>query len=352
MGVSKTKDSVTGPLHLALDITNKCNYRCLHCYNASGENCVVDNELTDEEVLELINQISKIKPHTFCFCGGEPLLRKDLIVNCAEILYRNGVSAISAVSNGYYLTEEIADELVQAHVSGIQISLDGFSKNSCFELRQNVDAFSRAVRAIKILSKYRDKISIGVAFCPTKFNTGEFEAVYNFCKANGVRQLRVQPLMIIGRASKHVEEIKPSDEQYVQLIRKIYELNKSSIQVVSNEKKHVLYKNPICIEWGDPLDHIFRYREGNDSCYTTMSIKANGDIAPSPYLPLSIGNIRCHTLQEYWDSGYPKIWKLPILKKMASTLNTVDDMQCDSMGYNTWIDRDYSCDIIDEHLME
>lgn len=100
MGVSKTKDSVTGPLHLALDITNKCNYRCLHCYNASGENCVVDNELTDEEVLELINQISKIKPHTFCFCGGEPLLRKDLIVNCAEILYRNGVSAISAVSNG------------------------------------------------------------------------------------------------------------------------------------------------------------------------------------------------------------------------------------------------------------
>lgn len=55
MGVSKTKDSVTGPLHLALDITNKCNYRCLHCYNASGENCVVDNELTDEEVLELIN---------------------------------------------------------------------------------------------------------------------------------------------------------------------------------------------------------------------------------------------------------------------------------------------------------
>ena len=65
MGVSKTKDSVTGPLHLALDITNKCNYRCLHCYNASGENCVVNNELTDEEVLELINQISKIKPHTF-----------------------------------------------------------------------------------------------------------------------------------------------------------------------------------------------------------------------------------------------------------------------------------------------
>lgn len=228
----------------------------------------------------------------------------------------------------------------------------GFQKVVVFELRQNVDAFSRAVRAIEILSKYKDEISIGVAFCPTKFNTGEFEAVYNFCKANGVRQLRVQPLMIIGRASKHVEEIKPSDEQYVQLIRKIYELNKSSIQVVSNEKKHVLYKNPICIEWGDPLDHIFRYREGNDSCYTTMSIKANGDIAPSPYLPLSIGNIRCHTLQEYWDSGYPKIWKLPILKKMASTLNTVDDMQCDSMGYNTWIDRDYSCDIIDEHLME
>ena len=101
-----------------------------------------------------------------------------------------------------------------------------------------------------------------------------------------------------------------------------------------------------------PTEKKRKYRHISICCYTTMSIKANGDIAPSPYLPLSIGNIRCHTLQEYWDSGYPKIWKLPILKKMASTLNTVDDMQCDSMGYNTWIDRDYSCDIIDEHLME
>ena len=112
------------------------------------------------------------------------------------------------------------------------------------------------------------------------------------------------------------------------------------------------YTSPIIEEFDDPTDTF----KDNEFVYTYAILAVVGVVAitfaPSPYLPLSIGNIRCHTLQEYWDSGYPKIWKLPILKKMASTLNTVDDMQCDSMGYNTWIDRDYSCDIIDEHLME
>lgn len=39
------------PHQVSFDITNKCNLRCLHCFNSSGENDVVKNELSDEEVL-------------------------------------------------------------------------------------------------------------------------------------------------------------------------------------------------------------------------------------------------------------------------------------------------------------
>ena len=44
------RDSIIGPYQIALDITNRCNYRCLHCYNASGENSVCGDELSDDEV--------------------------------------------------------------------------------------------------------------------------------------------------------------------------------------------------------------------------------------------------------------------------------------------------------------
>ncbi|MCX6087686.1 MAG: hypothetical protein NTV78_00685, partial [Caldiserica bacterium] len=50
-----------GPYQMSFDITNKCNFRCLHCYNRSGENPVIEKELTDAEVIEFAKDLSKIK---------------------------------------------------------------------------------------------------------------------------------------------------------------------------------------------------------------------------------------------------------------------------------------------------
>lgn len=80
------RDLIVGPHQISFDITNKCNLRCLHCYNSSGENLASQNELTDQEVLDFIDEFKSIKLLNFCFCGGEPLLRKELIVEAAKRL--------------------------------------------------------------------------------------------------------------------------------------------------------------------------------------------------------------------------------------------------------------------------
>ncbi|WKV08557.1 hypothetical protein PQ743_04895 [Thermoanaerobacterium thermosaccharolyticum] len=41
---------LVGPHELAFDITNNCNLRCLHCYNASGENNVINNESKEMKI--------------------------------------------------------------------------------------------------------------------------------------------------------------------------------------------------------------------------------------------------------------------------------------------------------------
>lgn len=47
-----------GPHQMAFDITNKCNLRCLHCFNSSGENAIINDELTDYEVVEFIHFVT------------------------------------------------------------------------------------------------------------------------------------------------------------------------------------------------------------------------------------------------------------------------------------------------------
>ncbi|MEW6482827.1 MAG: 4Fe-4S cluster-binding domain-containing protein [bacterium] len=62
-----------GPHQFAFDLTNRCNFRCLHCFNLSGKNWIVKDELNDDEVLEFIRDVADLKPFNLCFCGGEPL---------------------------------------------------------------------------------------------------------------------------------------------------------------------------------------------------------------------------------------------------------------------------------------
>jgi len=48
-----------GPLQVCIDITNRCNLRCLHCFNRSGENVGgrFEQELTETELLRLADDI-------------------------------------------------------------------------------------------------------------------------------------------------------------------------------------------------------------------------------------------------------------------------------------------------------
>lgn len=56
-----------------LEITSKCNLRCLHCYNESG---ILKNEISFELFKRLIDEFDE-KPD-ITFSGGEPLLHPDI----------------------------------------------------------------------------------------------------------------------------------------------------------------------------------------------------------------------------------------------------------------------------------
>ncbi len=144
------------------------------------------------------------------------------------------------------------------------------------------NAFQYAIDAISCFREVGVK-ELSIAFTPTAFNCSEFEETFYLAKKLGVLEVRIQPLMILGRAQIHLKELVPTPLQYRQLVRTINRL----------QEKY----GPGSIEWGDPVDHLIRFRTLAQHCINHLSIHANGDIAPSPYIPLTVGNIRKHSIQ-------------------------------------------------------
>ena len=66
------------PLSAHLDITWRCNERCVHCYlDHDGK-----DEMSTAEIKDVIRQLADCGTFFLSISGGEPLLRRD----CFEIL--------------------------------------------------------------------------------------------------------------------------------------------------------------------------------------------------------------------------------------------------------------------------
>lgn len=66
--------------YVTLDITNKCNLNCKHCYNKLkySENSNY-RQLSNKEIINLINILHKNNCEGINFLGGEPLIREDMV---------------------------------------------------------------------------------------------------------------------------------------------------------------------------------------------------------------------------------------------------------------------------------
>lgn len=321
------------PLQVQFDITNKCNFRCLHCYNKSGENEACHDELTDSEVIALFADFAKMRPFNICFCGGEPLLRKELILTVSHKV-KGFVPNLSIVTNGYLLDEKVLTQLIDSGINRIQLSIDGITKKTHEYLRGKKESLDRVFNALDSCIKSGKLKELLICFTPTSFNVCEFPQLVDCLVLKGVNKIRVQPLMLTGRAETHVEQIKPKQYQYDQLFN-YFEIAKRKYGENS-------------VEWGDPVDHIIRFRQYLSKLCTNLIIKSNGNIVASPYIPISFGNIRRHGIEKYWATGLEKIWQHPKLQSYASKINVVDDIGKHVDGFPLlWDENDLDLDIIE-----
>ena len=128
-------------------ITGKCNYNCLHCFNAADAAPLM-SEFTLEEAEKLLDEAEKCGINAFTITGGEPMLHKHFF-EILEGIYRRGMFVEELNTNGYYINQEALDRMKAIGCNPlIKISFDGIGHHDW--LRNKKGAEEDALRAIRL----------------------------------------------------------------------------------------------------------------------------------------------------------------------------------------------------------
>lgn len=110
--------------YLRISITDRCNLRCMYCMPALGIAHKPQSQiLSFEEIQAIVNAAAGLGIKKIRLTGGEPLLRKDLLLLIKNLKSINGLKEITLTTNGVYLSE-YAYLLKKAGLDRINISLD------------------------------------------------------------------------------------------------------------------------------------------------------------------------------------------------------------------------------------
>lgn len=132
---------------LRLSLTDRCNYRCSHCYASAGKSFT---DMSFDLFTKIIDDLSPVCGNDAMvqLLGGEPLLYPQLKEAIGYVVHK-GYSC-SLTTNGALLTPDMAQLLSESGIQKVNVSLDGIETfhNS---MRGSDRAFLSVMEALKNL---------------------------------------------------------------------------------------------------------------------------------------------------------------------------------------------------------
>jgi len=315
-------------LYLFWESTLNCNFYCDHCGSSAGRKNY-NNELTSEEIISVFRNISeKYNPKkiTIAVTGGEPLLRNDLpriMAEAKKLGFNWGL-----VTNGFLLTKKKINELKEAGMSTVTVSIDGIGTTHD-NLRKKPGSYKKAIEGIELLAKADFIEHIQITTTINKINVNELDKMYEEFSKLPIQSWRVMNVDPIGRAELN-EKLLLDKESFKKLICFIAEKRKKKGLKVTYDCSGYLGMYE-----GKVRDNYFYCLTG----ICVASILHDGDIFVCPNVPrnkvLIQGNIRKDNFVDIWENKYQTFRDKNRTKcKKCSDCNNWDE--CLGNGYHLW----------------
>lgn len=228
--------------YLFWECTLRCNLNCRHC----GSDCLKSSNIPDMPVADFAKVLDDIKAKntaehmTICITGGEPLIRTDLEEAGKEIIKRGFYWGI--VTNGMLFTPKRFISLVNAGMTSLSFSIDGFEKEHTY-LRVNPNSYKKVCDGIKTVvdfrKQYGNRVVFDVITCVHKGNLDILRELRDDLIERGVEQWRIFSIFPEGRAAENDLSLTP--EEYKQLLDFIVETRQ-----YKDEKGRSIHLNYSC----------------------------------------------------------------------------------------------------------
>lgn len=303
----KEEEYLDTPLGAQLELTYKCNHKCIHCYNNSADSMWdYDGMLTVDEWRQVCNQLNELGIVQCVVSGGEPLMMGEQLFDIMDVLHKNKVKIVF-ISNGMLLDEEKVKKLSKYKYDWFQLSIDGCSPET-YKTMRGVDGFEKAINAIYLLRK--ENIPVTIAHAVTKVNFQELENMVDFSFQMGAIKLVISPFELVGRAITNSSKLALSDEEY----KEVYNILKRKMNEYAGR-----------MEISVPPESVVSLHANLYKRNSIMLVRPNGDVKFDCLSPFKIGNVKEDSLKDLWNDLGKKVNSHPRVNEYANQITDFGD---------------------------
>lgn len=269
------------PFILELEITRRCNLRCVHCY-AEASGGPFEDEMSLDEIRGMLGDARSIGIRELSLTGGEVLLRPDFlaIVDAAVDLGY----AVRFVTNGTLLDDRMLAALCERAIKLVTVSLDAVSPGPHERLRGG-GSHAPTLAAIDRLVEAGFRLSVITAF--SRLNIEDFDALLGFCVRRRV-DWQVQMTTAKGRCPGGVTF---SPDEYYALGEKVAEAFSAKLPI-----NVVPMDDLATFSHFRPLDALSgTWQRRCTGGLLNLFVRAGGDVTPCSALAFPecvVGNVR------------------------------------------------------------
>jgi radical SAM protein len=283
------------PLMLYWEVTRACDLACRHCRAGSipWRDPFELSTREGEQLLETLCGFGEAKPH-LVFTGGDPLRRPDLHQLVAHAVELGFVTSVTP-SGTPLLTHEAITLLKASGVSSLAFSLDGSTPERHDCIRGVEGSFRRTIDAVRWALEERVPVQINT-LCSAE-TAPDLEATYRLVCDLGVQRWAVFFLIGTGRGAV-LREV--SAEESERIMEWLYECSQGTYPVIKTTEAHHFRR--IAAQYRPAERPNGRGRSGEMTSIRRgwgvrdgagiMFISHLGDVYPSGFLPIRVGNVR------------------------------------------------------------
>jgi radical SAM protein with 4Fe4S-binding SPASM domain len=296
------------PFLIVWNFTNGCNLRCKHCYQqASGP---LENELSLDEKLDLVNQLDEAGVAAVALSGGEPTIHPDFKRIVHELSMRGIFTSVA--TNGWTFSNiERLREAKDLGLQYIEVSVDSSKPKKHDEFRGIAGAWEHAIAALR--NSVELGMMQGMATIMSRDTLCEIDDIIDLAEDLGLTKVIFFNFIPTGRAKEIMERDLTPDERE-EFMKALYsEMRRRKIEVLTTAPQYAR----ICLMVeGGPVSPAHFYAGGNYAAKTLAEfvggcgagriyagIQPDGVIIPCVFMPIPVGNIREKSFRDIWDNS-------------------------------------------------